>query len=193
MEEPQDQKQVAGPLKVPRSKSYAPTPRQLEALEKARARKKAKREQMKQEGPVTSSVPLQETGMAQDLEVANEPKEVVRDHSLVKAFVEQQQVNAQPTDLGRRKRPREGDQVSFSQPEGTGWLPECPTCPSGPVEWITGIGLVGLAAVGVYTLHKNYTVSKTATSRPAMEERSKPDAPPSGGSEAKLVYQAPWE
>jgi hypothetical protein len=65
-------------------KAYAPTPRQLESLAKARKAKKAKKEQ--QAAPIV----VDDVTLARDLDVGEEPKPVVRDNRLVKEFVDSQ-------------------------------------------------------------------------------------------------------
>ena len=197
MEEQQPQAQGASgsddkpSLAKPRNKAYAPTPRQLEALQKARASKKAKREQ--QANP-SSSVSTQEVAdVMQDLEVTNEPKPVVRDNRMVREFVEEQRLDIQPTNLGRRKRPRVDDQVvpvsSSAMSQATkNW----------PVGWIAGAGVVSATAVAaaLWTLQyrtsissKSYGGGQATQSPPASSASSATEA----GNAARVVDRAPWE
>ena len=105
-----------------RNKSYTPTPRQLEALSKAREAKRLKKEQLEQSSKnkrVQFSEPVLDLEKEEDIDMRyvnstsleqsskekhTEPVQVVRDNKLVKEFIESERINAQETGLGKRRR-----------------------------------------------------------------------------------------
>jgi hypothetical protein len=142
-------------------------------LQKARQAKKTKKERQEQNVGVplsrSATVALDED-LSVALEIGKEPKE----------FVEAQKIDVDPTDLGRRKRRREADEVVPQREEG--WS----------AGWLVGAGVVvaGVGLAGAYAAHKNYA---TATSPAKRQQPITANSAPPPATELAPFAQAPWE
>ena len=117
----EEQVEVPKPKKA---KSYACTPRQLEALKKAR---EAKRLRALQSAGNRQVQAMEEPELVEDMRQVqhsdqNSPVPVVRDDKLLKEFLEAEQIDALETGLGRRRRdePRGLERLRESLPDFDG-------------------------------------------------------------------------
>ena len=109
----------SGALAKPKTKNYACTPRQLEALRKAREAKRMRSSEAKRQtqGPNFSTDARQHSEeefrdarvedmrhVAAEAKEFHDPVQVVRDNKLLKEFLEAEGISAQETGLGRRRR-----------------------------------------------------------------------------------------
>ena len=100
--------QQAQPQPTKKSKttrSYACTPRQLEALKKAREAKRL-RQQQQIPNPLPRAVDDEAVEDMRHVSFSDfkEPVQVVRDNKLLKQFLEAEKIDAQETGLGKRQR-----------------------------------------------------------------------------------------
>ena len=112
-ENPSEALANSGALRLQKTKNYACTPQQLEALRKAREAKRMRSSEAKRQtqGPIFASEEEFRDARVEDMRhVAAEAKEfhspvqVVRDNKLLKEFLEAEGISAQETGLGRRRR-----------------------------------------------------------------------------------------
>ena len=118
-ENPSEALANSGTLAKPKTKNYACTPRQLEALRKAREAKRMRSSEAKRQtqGPIFSTDARQHSEeefrdarvedmrhVAAEAKEFHDPVQVVRDNKLLKEFLEAEGISAQETGLGRRRR-----------------------------------------------------------------------------------------
>ena len=187
-------------------RAYAPTPKQLEALAKARKSKQAKRKKVsfdippaKEAEPEEPEEPLLARHVAEE---PDSPVEVVRDNKLLKDFATSADIVVAPMGLGRKRR--------RPQPEAS----ENGTWDNSSLGSSLSLGTVGkvalvaagaaAAAGGVYFASKRLRSStdKTPQPEPAREATgwwSGPAAPERGPrvearpSTDQAFDRAPWE
>ena len=156
---------------TPRGKSYAPTPRQLEALEKARAAKRAAREKRKRE--------------------RSREREVVRDNRMVSSFVGRGGIPVRQTELGQHKRQRVNDGVVLIRRDrrDDGWNTTL------ALSAAAVAGIVGLATVGYIAQQNGVRLpGQSPAALPAPQESREEVARPSGApGAARGLHLPPWE
>jgi len=177
---PQEEEVQVVPVKTERrrpERAYAPTPKQLEALTKARKAKQAKRKKVSFDLPREKEPRVEDVEEPVDQEfvrhVAEEPRspvEVVRDNKLLQEFAKSAQVPIAPTGLGRKRKTRQ-EVFESDEPESEG--------PS------TTLVVGGVVGVGLATLGAAYYLRKSLQSQG-----------PLGGGKAEQGEQAsatgPW-
>jgi len=208
---PDVQEEVIAPQPPKREKkrperAYAPTPKQLEALAKARKSKQAKRKkvtfdlpQAKEAEPEEPEEPLLAKHVAEE---PDSPVEVVRDNTLLKDFATSANIVVAPTGLGRKRR--------RPQPEASenGTWDNSSLGSSLSLGTVGKVALVGLAATaaagGVYFASKRLRSSTSEASQPEPARAatgwwSGPAAPERGPrvearpSNEQIIDKAPWE
>ena len=186
-------------------RAYAPTPKQLEALAKARKSKQAKRKRVSfQEPPALSKeAEPEEPLLARHVaEEPDSPVEVVRDNKLLKDFATSADIVVAPTGLGRKRR--------RPQPEASenGTWDNSSLGSSLSLGTVGKVALVCLAATaaagGVYFASKRLRSSTSEASQPEPARAatgwwSGPAAPERGPrvearpSNEQIIDKAPWE
>ena len=202
----------SGALAKPKTKNYACTPRQLEALRKAREAKRMRTSEAKRQtqGPIFSSEEEFRDARVEDMRhVAAEAKEfhdpvqVVRDNKLLKEFLEAEGISAQETGLGRRRR---------DEPRGLERLQEINVDFDGNDIGIgsklaLGVGVgCGLGALAWWAFAKpKRQASSTqeqarpqsrqaqAFARPSIESPSEPQDNQAEFQPSAILPRAPWE
>lgn len=157
-------------------RAYAPTPKQLEALTKARQAKQAKRKKVTFEEPPAKEPEPQEQEPFSARHVAEEPDspvEVVRDNKLLQEFASSANVVVAPTGLGRKRkaRPEVAESGTWERPGGAASL-------SGAVGFVGKAAAV--TAVAAAAVAGGYYVSKRlrtqAPAPPQAAEQAEPAA-----------------
>jgi len=208
----QDEVLVAKPRKKERRKrperAYAPTPKQLEALAKARKSKQAKRKkvtfdlpQAKEAEPEEPEEPLLAKHVAEE---PDSPVEVVRDNKLLKDFATSADIVVAPTGLGRKRR-RPQPEASENGTWDNSSLGSSLSLAAGKVALVAA-GVVATTAVvgGVYFASKRLRSSTSEASQPEPARAatgwwSGPAAPERGPrvearpSNEQIIDKAPWE
>ena len=203
-----------------RNKSYTPTPRQLEALSKAREAKRLKKEQLEQSSKnkrVQFSEPVLDLEKEEDIDMRyvnstsveqsskekhTEPVQVVRDNKLVKEFIESERINAQETGLGKRRRdePSGLERLRELHVDLDDYVPENGFLPNKKILLGVGVG-VGCGLGLAYWLQKDRQISLKpilqqkggrAFAQPSKEVPSEPSQPATPPPESHIL-KAPWE
>lgn len=153
-------------------RAYAPTPKQLEALTKARQAKQAKRKKVTFEEPPAKEPEPQEQEPFSARHVAEEPDspvEVVRDNKLLQEFASSANVVVAPTGLGRKRkaRPEVAESGTWERPGGAATV--------GFVGKAAAVTAVAAAAVaGGYYVSKRLRTQAPAP--PQAAEQAEPAA-----------------
>lgn len=195
--------------KKPKSRAYTCTPKQLEALKKAREAKRLRTAHLKQQQHRVKELKEEEEGEQEEVEDvfnavnanSNEPVQVVRSDKFLKQFLESEKIDAQETGLGKRKRDESNqglkklqelrDELPMSYHENT------------TNKILLGIGIgagvgcgLGLAYWASSSLNNKRASSPhrkaKAFARPSTESPpgpSKPATPPP----SVHIMKAPWE
>ena len=189
-------------------RAYAPTPKQLEALAKARKSKQAKRKkvtfdlpQAKEAEPEEPEEPLLARHVAEE---PDSPVEVVRDNKLLKDFATSADIVVAPTGLGRKRR-RPQPEASENGTWDNSSLGSSLSLAAGKVA-LVGLAAAGVvaAAGGVYFASKRLRSSTSEASQPEPARAatgwwSGPAAPERGPrvearpSNEQIIDKAPWE
>ena len=188
-------------------RAYAPTPKQLEALAKARKSKQAKRKRVSFQEPPALSKEAEPEEPEEPLlarHVAEEPDspvEVVRDNKLLKDFATSADIVVAPTGLGRKRR-RPQPEASENGTWDNSSLGS--SLSLGTVGKVALVGLATAAAGGVYFASKRLRSSTSEASQPEPARAatgwwSGPAAPERGPrvearpSNEQIIDKAPWE
>ena len=153
-------------------RAYAPTPKQLEALTKARQAKQAKRKKVTFEEPPAKEPEPQEQEPFSARHVAEEPDspvEMVRDNKLLQEFASSANVVVAPTGLGRKRkaRPEVAESGTWERPGGAATV--------GFVGKAAAVTAVAAAAVaGGYYVSKRLRTQAPAP--PQAAEQAEPAA-----------------
>ena len=204
MEDIKQDAQQAQPTK--KSKSYACTPRQLEALKKDREAKRLRQQQQIQ-NPLPRAVDDEAVEDMRHVSFSDsEPVQVVRDNKLLKQFLETEKIDAQETGLGKRQR---------DEPQGFDGLgkrlrelnvdldgPELRENSAAVQKILLGVGVgVGCGLGLAYWLQKDRQTSLKpilqqgggrSFVQPNREVPSEPSQPATPQAEIPIL-KAPWE
>lgn len=172
-----------------KKKSYICTPRQLEALRKAREAKR-----LRKQVPLE---PVPKEGGSRDEEIdvqhvinegsKNEPVQVVRDNKMVKEFIRAERINAQETGLGKRQRDEPGDLKRLREHvDLDDYFPDAAEHGGSAKKILLGVGVgVGCGLGLAYWVSRRNQEPSSVPLRPpraqvfAKEARSKPSLPTS--------------
>lgn len=192
-----------------KKESYDPTPKQLEALAKARKSKQAKRKkvtfdlpQAKEAEPEEPEEPLLARHVAEE---PDSPVEVVRDNKLLKDFATSANIVVAPTGLGRKRRrpqPEASENGTWDNSSLGSSLSLAAAASVGKVALVAAGAAA--AAGGVYFASKRLRSSTSEASQPEPARAatgwwSGPAAPERGPrvearpSNEQIIDKAPWE
>ena len=205
----------SGALAKPKTKNYACTPRQLEALRKAREAKRMRSSEAKRQtqGPIFSTDARQHSEeefrdarvedmrhVAAEAKELHSPVQVVRDNKLLKEFLEAEGISAQETGLGRRRR---------DEPRGLERLQEINVDFDGNDIGIgnklaLGVGVgCGLGALAWWALQRQASSTQEqarpqsrqaqAFAQPSIESPSEPQDNQAEFQPSAILPRAPWE
>ena len=208
-ENPSEALANSGALAKPKTKNYACTPRQLEALRKAREAKRMHSSEAKRQtqGPIYANEEEFRDARVEDMRhVAAEAKEfhdpvqVVRDNKLLKEFLEAEGISAQETGLGRRRR---------DEPRGLERLQEINVDFGGNGIGIgsklaLGVGVgCGLGALAWWALQRQASSTQEqarpqsrqaqAFAQPSIESPSETQENQAEFQPSAILPRAPWE
>ena len=217
-ENPSEALANSGALAKPKTKNYACTPRQLEALRKAREAKRMRSSEAKRQtqGPIFSTDARQHNASSEeefsDARVedmrhvaaphsgVHDPVQVVRDNKLLKEFLEAEGISAQETGLGRRRR---------DEPRGLERLQEINVDFDGngignSSKIVLGIGVgCGLGALAWWALQRQASSTQEqarpqsrqaqAFAQPSIESPSEPQDNQAEFQPSAILPRAPWE
>ena len=214
-ENPSEALAKSGALRLQKTKNYACTPQQLEALRKAREAKRMRSSEAKRQtqGPIFSTDARQHSEeefrdarvedmrhVAAEAKEFHDPVQVVRDNKLLKEFLEAEGISAQETGLGRRRR---------DEPRGLERLQEINVDFDGNDIGIgnklaLGVGVgCGLGALAWWALQRQASSTQEqarpqsrqaqAFAQPSIESPSEPQDNQAEFQPSAILPRAPWE